>query len=308
MDLLCVDETHNALSLAGPAVAAVVTDAAPVDAALLKALPNLKAVVKLGRNYSNVDAQAVRGRGLVFASVPRKGPNCVAELAMTLILALSKDLLIMHESVISGAYRLRGLKPELTSQRKHAFQWMAHARLHEVRGKTVGIIGMGEIGFELALRAHVMGMRITYHKRTPLSPELEQRTHAEYRELNTLLAESDYVYVTVPLTPETDKLIGREQLAMMKPSAYLVNTCRGGVVDEDALIEALATCQIAGAGLDVFTYEPLPFDSPLCDLDNVILMPHIGGGTGSARLGELAVGLEEVQRILAGEPPAIDLR
>jgi phosphoglycerate dehydrogenase-like enzyme len=231
----------------------------------------------------------------------------VAELAMTLILALSKDLLISHQSVASGAYRLRGLRPERTAQWKMAFHWMHNTRVHEVRGKTLGIVGMGEIGCELALRAHAMGMRNLYYKRNRLSEELEALFHAEYRSLEDLLRESDYVCLAVPHTSETERMIGRDQLALMKREAFLVNICRGGVVDEEALIDALRQGQIAGAGLDVFTFEPLPAESPLCRLDNVILTPHIGGGTGTNRALELGETLEEMARVLAGERPRVDL-
>ncbi len=307
LELVCADETHSARSLASPDFDGLVSQFESVDRTLLDALSNLRVVLKMGRSYYNVDVGAVRERGLVLGSVPRKGPNCVAELAMTLILALSKDLLISHKSVAEGAYRLRGLRPERTAQWKMAFHWMRHTRVHEVRGKTLGIIGMGEIGCELALRASVMGMRNLYYKRNRLSPELEQRFQAEYRDLKTLLEESDYVCLAVPHTPETDKMIGREELALMKEDAYLVNICRGGVVDEEALIDALANNRIAGAGLDVFTYEPLPADSPLCKMDNVILTPHIGGGTGTNRVLELSETLEEMVRVLSGQRPCIDL-
>jgi len=307
LELVCADESRDARALAASGIEALITQLEPVDRALLETLPDLRVVLKMGRSYYNVDADAVRERSLVFGSVPRKGPNCVAELAVTLILALSKDLLISHESVASGAYRLRGLQPERSAQWKMAFHWMHNTRVHEVRGKTLGIVGMGEIGCELALRAHVMGMRNIYYKRTRLSAELEGRFHAAYRELNDLLGESDYVCLAVPHTPQTERMIGRDELALMKQDAFLVNTCRGGVVDEDALIEALYSRQIAGAGLDVFTFEPLPADSPLCELDNVILTPHIDGGTGTNRALELSEALEEVVRVLSGARPGIDL-
>lgn len=306
-ELVCADESHSAQSLATGDVDAILTITAPVDRSLLDALPNLKAVVKMGRNYANVDAAAVRERALLFASVVRKGPNCVAELALTLILALSKDLLISHESVVTGAYRLRGLEPAPSSQTKIAFHWMHDMRVHEVQGKTLGLVGMGEISAELARRANVMGMRTIYNKRTPMSAELEGIFAAEYRELPSLLSESDYVVLAVPHTPETEKMIGADQLALMKPTAYLVNICRGGVVDEDALIETLEQRKIAGAGLDVFVLEPLQEDSPLCDLDNVILTPHIGGGTGTTRQNELTEGLDELIRILLGQQPGVNL-
>ncbi|HZQ10032.1 MAG TPA: NAD(P)-dependent oxidoreductase [Anaerolineae bacterium] len=307
LELVCADEHNSAHALASRGFEALVTQSAHVDRALLDALGELRAVLKLGRNYSNIDADAVRQRQLLFAAVPRKGPNCVAELALTLILALSKDLLISHESVESGAYRLRGLRPALTSQTKISFHWMHNTRVHEVFSKTLGIVGMGEIGGELARRANVFGMRTLYYKRTPLSAELEQLFTAEYRDLPALLSESDYVCLALPHTPESDKLIGKSELAQMREDAYLVNIARGGVVDEEALIEALTTNRIAGAGLDVFAYEPLPEDSPLCSLSNVIMTPHIGGGTGSSRALELGEGLEELTGILSGQRPRISL-
>ena len=300
LKVLCADDSADALALASGDVAGLIAGAAAVDESLLNALPNLSAVLKLGRSYHNIDMDAVRARGLEFACVPRKGPNCVAELALTLILALSKDLISNNEAVALGAYRYRGLKPEITAERKMAFHWMHNMRVHEVVGKTLGIIGMGEIGCELARRASVMGMRNLYYKRSPLSAELESVFDASYADLDELLAESDYVCVATPHTPETEGMIGAAQIALMKESAYIVNIARGGIIDEAAMIEALSEDRIAGAGLDVFTYEPLPAESPLCALENVILCPHIGGGSGTNRNIELGAALAEMSRVLAG--------
>ena len=299
LTVLCADESASALAQASGDIAGLIAGTTAVDETLLNALPNLSAVLKLGRSYSNIDIDAVRARDLTFACVPRKGPNCVAELALTLILALSKDLVVSNESVALGAYRYRGLKPEITAERKIAFHWMHNTRVHEVVGKTLGIIGMGEIGCELARRASVMGMRNLYYKRSPLSSELESVFDATYADLDELLAESDYVCVATPHTPETEGMIGAAQIALMKESAYIVNIARGGIIDEEAMIEALSEDRIAGAGLDVFTYEPLPAESPLCALDNVILCPHIGGGTGTNRNIELGAALAAMSRILA---------
>lgn len=304
---LVVAPNDDAAAIADGTFDGVIAQTARVDDALLDKLSAARAILKLGRSYFNVDASAVRERELIFASVPRKGPNCVAELAMTLILSLSKDLLVSHQSVAEGAYRLRGLRPAETAQWKMAFHWMRHTGVHEVRGKTLGIVGMGEIGTELARRADVMGMQVLYYKRTPLNDELEARFNVSYRELDDLLRESDYVCLAVPHTPETEKMIGKRELDLMKPGAFLVNICRGGVVDEEAMIEALSAGRLGGAGLDVFNYEPLPADSPLCSLDNVILTPHIGGGTGSNRSLELGEAVEEMQRILSGERPRVPL-
>ena len=307
LDLVCVDDTHPLESFVGQSFAGLVSQSAAVSDALLAGINGLAVVLKLGRSYYNIDVEAVRRRNLQFACVPRKGPNCVAELAITLILALSKDLVTSHRSVADGAYRLRGLRPERSSQTKMAFHWMENVLVHEVVGQTLGIVGMGEIGCELARRAAVMGMRVIYYKRTPLPLELEQRFQATYRPLDSLLQESRYVCLAVPHTPETERMIGAAQLALLAPDAYLVNVGRGGLIDEAALITTLTERRIAGAALDVFTYEPLQADSPLCSLDNVLLTPHIGGGTGTTRAGELAAALEEMERILAGGVPHISL-
>ena len=307
LDLICATEEQNALALARSDIKGLVCQFASVNSELLGKMDDLDVVLKLGRSYYNIDVDAVRQRNLILTSVPRKGPNCVAELALTLMLALSKDLLISHESVVSGAYRLRGLKPERSAQWKMAFHWMHNVRVHEIRDKTLGILGMGEIGCELARRTSVMGMRNLYYKRNPLSTELERLFDAEYRSLESMLAESDYVCLAVPHSPETEKMIGANELGLMKESAFLINICRGGVVDEDALVKALREHRLAGAGLDVFTFEPLQMDSPLLDLDNVILTPHIGGGSGTNRELELGEALREMQQILSGNPPQIDL-
>jgi phosphoglycerate dehydrogenase-like enzyme len=307
LELMCATEDSPAATLASADIAGIITQFEHVDESLVAALEDLEVVMKMGRSTYNIDMESVRGRGITLACSPRKGPNCVAELALTFIMSLSKDLLASHEAVAEGAYRYRGLKPEITAQWKMAFHWMKNQRVHEVGDKTLGIIGMGEIGCELARRTSVMGMRNLYYKRTPLSDELERRFDAEYRDLDALLSESDYICVAVPHTPHTERMIGAEQFALMKENAFIVNIARGGIIDEDAMIDALRERRIAGAGLDVFTYEPLHEDSPLCYLDNVILSPHIGGGSGTNRNIELGAALTEMERILSGEHPRVDV-
>ncbi|MGH2404511.1 MAG: NAD(P)-dependent oxidoreductase, partial [bacterium] len=177
--------------------AAIVTQRTPVGTDLLTQAAELRVLLKLGRVYDHVDLDAVRARGVPFGMVPRKGPSCVAELALTLILALSKDLVTAHRDVASGAYRTRGIEPVKTSQRVIAFRWMQPARLHEVRGKTLGCVGFGEIGCELSLRARPLGMRVLYTRRRALPTPLEQTYDVAYRPLQALLEESDYVCVAV---------------------------------------------------------------------------------------------------------------
>ncbi len=299
--IYCPTEDENPEDLAGrESFHCVITKMARVEKSILDKIPDLKLLIKMGRRYMNVDIDAVRAKNISFASSPRKGPNCVAEHAMTLILALSKDLIVTHSNVKNGAYRGRGLRPALTSQRKMAFRWMENQRLQEVKGKNLGIVGMGEIGCELARRAVVMGMEIYYYNRTRLIPEIETLYSADYKSLEELLPLSDFVALAVPQTPDTEGLIGSDQLSSMKSTAFLVNVCRGSVVDEKALIRALKNDEIAGAGLDVFVYEPLPADSPLCKLDNVILTTHMGGGTGTNKNIELGEALDEAKHILSG--------
>lgn len=255
--------------------------------ALRAARPRLQHVQLFGRHFDRVDWRTARELGMTVGAYPRKGAWTVAELALTLIMAVSKELLLSDRQTRSGAYRDLGLEPRLTSQRSHAFQWMK-IPLREVRGSTVGIIGLGEIGGELALRLQPLEpAAVLYHKRTSLSPEAEAYFGVRRAALDELLRRSDFVVLAVPHTPETERMINAETLALMREDAYLINVCRGGVVDEDALADALRSRRIRGAALDVFLYEPLPADHPFTRLDNVLLTPHIGGGTGTNRAAEL---------------------
>jgi len=206
----------------------------------------------------------------------------VAEHAMALILACARDLVRSHRGVVAGDYQRLGLVPQRTTERKFAFKWLPVTPT-EVYGKILGIIGFGEIGKELAARARAFGMEILYWSRSRAPLELEQELGACYCPLKELLERSDFVSLHVPHTEETEKLIDGARLARMKSTAFLINTARGGVVDETALVEALRSGRIAGAGLDVFVQEPLPVSHPLTELENVILTPHIGGGSGMGR-------------------------
>jgi len=280
----------------------LVTRAQAVNQDVLAASPNLKLVQKYGGRADRIDLEAARSHGVAVALMPLCGCIAVAELAMTLILALSKQLIEAHAATVNGAYRGLGIEPTQTSQRVHAFQWMRLPHLQEIRQKTLGVIGFGEIGTEVAKRARAFEMNVIYYKRDPLPPSIEEHLGVRAASLDELLRTSDFVSLNVPHSPSTDKIIGSRELDLMKPTAYLINTCRGPVVDEQALITALRNHAIAGAGLDVFDLEPLPFDSPLTQLDNVILAPHIGGGTGGAREKQMADVLNNVIRFAHDEP------
>lgn len=277
---------------------ALLTRAVPVTEVELRAAPNARLVQKYGGREDGIDLDAAASAGVAVATMPLRGCIAVAECAMTLMLALSKQLIRGHQATVTGAYRELGLEPELTSQRKHGFQWMKLQGLFEVSGKSLGIVGFGEIGTEIARRAQAFQMGVSYTKRTRLPVRLEERLEVSYKPLDQLLKESDVVVVAAPHTPETDKIIAAEQLELMRPETVLVNISRGGLIDEEALVDALKNKRIAGAGLDVYVQEPVPFDHPLLGLDNVVLTPHVGGGTGGAREKQLHDVLENL--VLAG--------
>jgi glyoxylate reductase len=282
---------------------ALITRAMPVRAAELRAAPQARLVQKYGGREDGIDLDATADAGVAVATMPLRGCIAVAECAMTLMLALSKQLIRAHEATVTGAYRELGLQPELTSQRKHGFQWMKLQGLFEVAGRSLGIVGFGEIGTEIARRAQAFEMTVSYTKRTRLPERLEQRLDVTYKPLDQLLSDSDVVIVAAPHTAETDRIIGAEQLARMRPDAILVNISRGGLIDEQALMAALTERRIAGAGLDVYVEEPVAFDHPLLALDNVILTPHIGGGTGGAREKQLRDVLDNVVAAGRGAEP-----
>jgi phosphoglycerate dehydrogenase-like enzyme len=281
---------------------AIVTRTQPVTAETIAASPKLKLVQKYGGRPDRIDLDAARDAGVAVAVMPLRGCIAVAELTMTLLLALSKQLIEAHRATVIGAYRELGLEPTPSSQRVHAFQWMKLPHLQEVRGQTLGLIGFGEIGTEVAKRARAFDMDVLYFKREPLPAAIETMLGVRAASLDDLLRQSDFVSLHVPHGDDTDRLIGARELVMMKPTASLINTCRGPVVDEEALIAALGDGTIASAGLDVFTLEPLQYDSPLTRLDNVILTPHIGGGTGGAREKQMRDVLDNVVRFANGEP------
>ncbi|MDB5075421.1 MAG: putative 2-hydroxyacid dehydrogenase [Chloroflexi bacterium] len=282
---------------------ALLTQYRPIDSSTLAQAPNLRFIQKYGRRDDGLDLTVAREAGTRVAVMPLRGCIAVAEHAMTLMMALSKQLIEAHQDTATGAYRELGLTPVRTSQQQIAFQWMKLPHLLELYGTTLGIIGYGEIGTEVSVRARAFGMRVLYNKRTALQPEIEARFGVAWADRETILRESDVVLLSAPHTAETERIIGAQELSLMKPSAYLVNIARGGLVDEAALYDALSRRRIAGAGLDVFVEEPVPYNNPLLTLDNVILTPHIGGGTGGGRLKQMTDVLENIVRAARGETP-----
>ena len=282
IDLVLINDTSDeALKAAVAGASVVITRNRPIDEGVLDAAgAQLSLLIKLGRWAIGVDTEACAKRDVQVETVPQLGCITVAEHAMTFLLMCARDMIRSHLGVVAGAYRDHGLTPEVTSERSFAFKWLP-VTPREPYGQTLGIVGFGEIGKELAARAHAFGMRILYFDQRTAPQELERELGAEYADLDDLLAEADFVSLHIPHTPQTEKLINAERFKRMKPTAYLLNACRGGVIDENAMVEALRTGEIAGAGLDVFVEEPLPHNHPLTQLENVVLSPHIGGGAGT---------------------------
>jgi len=235
----------------------VLVAAAQITRRVLEGLPRCRAVVRYGIGVDNVDLEAATDCGIVVAHVLDFCTEEVSNHAIALLLALARRLLPLHRDATAGRWR----QPQA---------WTL-APLH---GQTLGIVGFGNIGRAVARKAGAFGMRLLTHD--PYGePKAAEELGARLVPLGELLAESDYVSLHTPLTPETRHLIGAAELRAMKPSAVLINTARGPVVDEAALVGALTSGGIAAAGLDVFEEEPLPVDSPLCRLENVVLTPHV---------------------------------
>ena len=286
-----------------PGAAAIVSRRVPVTGEVMDAAGGSLRLVQLASGRRDrVDLGAARSRGVPVALMPQAGCIAVAEHALLLMLGLSKKVVRAHAATAGGEYRELGINPIRTEERLHRFQWMQLPGIFELHGRTLGLVGFGEIATEVARRAGAFGMEVVYWSRRRLPAEIEEEEGVAHRDLPDLLAESDFVSLHVPLTAETERLIDAGALARMKPDAYLVNTCRGGVVDEDALVEALAAGRIAGAGLDVFLYEPVPHDHPLLRLDNVLLAPHLGGGSGGARVKHARDVMANLVALRDGQP------
>jgi phosphoglycerate dehydrogenase-like enzyme len=282
---LIKDETETSAIEAIAGAQILITKIRPVDEALLDmAGKQLKLVAKLSHWPIDVDVHACEKRRIKVKMLRQLGCIAVAEHAMALMLACARKLIPGHSGVVDGSYRNLGLTPAITSERSFAFKWLP-VKVFEVYGNTLGIIGFGEIGKELAVRAVGFGMNVLYYDlRTSFSNEFEQMIGARRCDtLKELLELSDFISLHVPHTKETDKLLGKDEFRAMKPTAYVLNAARGGEIDEEALVWALKNREIAGAGLDVFVEEPVPYDHPLLKLDNVVFSPHIGGGAGTGR-------------------------
>ena len=263
--------------------AAIVTLGDCIDAETIHAATTLKILANYAVGYNNIDLAAARQRGLIVTNTPDVLTDATADLTWALLLATARRVVEGDALVRSG--RWTGWSP---TQLLGA----------EVSGKTLGIIGMGRIGHAVAQRAVGFRMAVRYHTRQPMATSSLSREW-EHRSLRDLLGEADVVTIHVPLTPHTHHLIGSRELGWMKPTAFLVNTARGPIVDEDALVVALTTGIIAGAGLDVYEQEPA-LHPTLAQLKQVVLLPHLGSATVQARVQMGLVCLRNIEAVLGG--------
>ncbi|MBQ2401486.1 MAG: D-2-hydroxyacid dehydrogenase [Lachnospiraceae bacterium] len=263
----------------------VVTKEMPVSGDLIRQFPDsVKIICEAGTGYNNIDLAAAREKGIIVCNVPSYSSERVAHTAIMMILNLSSTMQTQMKMLAKGDH---------SNFTKHL--QVPHV---EVNGKTLGIIGAGNIGRAVIKIAKALDMDILVYTRTPR----EDSDGIRYVDLDTLLANSDYISLHCPLTPQTRHIINKETLSKMKPSAFLVNTSRGALVDEPALIEALQNGVIAGAALDVQETEPPAEDNPLYTLDNVILTPHMGWKGLETRQRLVSILDGNIKAFFAGNP------
>ncbi len=264
---------------------------------------NLRLIQVQGRAPWAVDLSAAGEAGIPVSFMPHRGAIAVAEHAIALMLGLMRKLVPGHIGTAAAAYQAHSIEPIRTDERTIAFNWLKFPDVGQLYGKTIGLVGLGDIGLEMTRRARAFDMTVLYNKRHPLPHEHEEMVGVRYAPFEELLSESDVVSLHAPHTGETERMIDSSALGHMKDTAVLINTARGGLVDEDALVDSLRDRRIAGAGLDTFLDEPLPAGHALLELDNVLLSPHLGGGTGGGQRGMVADVIANIERVIRGEPP-----
>ncbi|OYV02622.1 3-phosphoglycerate dehydrogenase [candidate division bacterium WOR-3 4484_18] len=238
----------------------VVRSATKVRRNMIDQMQNMKLIIRGGVGIDNIDVEYAREKGIEVRNTPAASSITVAELTIAHMLAVARHIPYGTQSLKQGKWEKKKLKGM------------------ELYGKTVGIIGLGRIGNEVAKRVQALGMKVIAY-----DPYVKESAVAKLVDLDTLLREADIITIHTPLTAETHHLIGRKEIEKMKDGVILINTARGGVIDESAIIWGLETGKIYGVGLDVYEQEPLPADHPLLKFDNVSLTPHIGAQTAAAR-------------------------
>jgi glyoxylate/hydroxypyruvate/2-ketogluconate reductase len=264
----------------------------PIDAAVLAAAPRLRVVSNMAVGYNNFDMAALNAANVLGTNTPDVLNETTADFGWALMMAAARRVTESEHFLRAGKWQ------------KWSFDMFMGADVH---GSTLGVIGMGRIGQALACRARGFNMRVIYHNRSRVAPEIEAELNAEYRSKADLLKEADHVVLVLPYTPENHHTIGAAELALMKPTATLTNIARGGIVDDAALAEALRARRIAAAGLDVFEGEPSVHPA-LLTVDNVVLTPHIASASEGTRRAMANLAADNLIAALgegprAGQPP-----
>ncbi|MBP2634654.1 MAG: Phosphoglycerate dehydrogenase [Firmicutes bacterium] len=280
-DSLSEQERAAALATADAFMAATYL----VTAELMQQAPHLKIVQKLGVGVDNFDAKAATARGIAVGNVPGGNANGVAELTIGMILDLYRHISILNQATKKGEWLM----------------WAYRSCSYEIKGKIHGIVGFGHTGRETARLSRAFGSSILYYSSRQASAEVEAEYGASYVSLEELLHKADIVSIHVPLVAQTTNLINKDTLALMKPNAILVNVSRGNVVNETDLYEALAENRLLGAAVDVWAKEPVGADNPLLKLDNVIALPHVGGGTVDAAINIYAACFANIYACFSGQ-------
>lgn len=263
----------------------VVTKEMPVSGETIAQFPDsVKLICEAGTGYNNIDIEAARAKGITVCNIPAYSTERVAHTAIMMILNLSSTMQVQQAMLTKGD--------------RSNFTKCLQVDHVEVNGKSLGVIGAGTIGREVIKVAQALGMKILAYTRTPRADE----ENLKYVSLEELLKESDYISLHCPLTPQTRHIINKDTIAMMKPTAFVINTGRGALIDEPALIEALQKGQIAGAGLDVQETEPPAQDNPLYDMPNVILTPHMGWKGLETRQRLVAILAANIKGFIEGKP------
>ena len=258
-----------------------------IDAELLDQATNLKVVANRAVGLDNIDIPAATRNGILIGNTPGVLHESCADFTFGLILALARNIAYGERKIRAGEWTVFDQIPYLGT---------------DVYGATLGIIGMGLIGTTVARRAKAFDMRIIYNSRTR-KPEVEEELGAEWRDdMDAVLSEADYVSLHMPLTPETEYMIGKRELELMQPTAFLINTTRGRTVNPKDLYDALSSRSVAGAAIDVTDPEPIPFDDPLLSLDNLLITPHIASASRQTvrRMGQMSA--DNIIAALNGEP------
>lgn len=262
--------------------------ASRVDDQFLAKVPKLKAASTISVGFDNYDLDALKKRGIRLMNTPTVLTEGTADLIFTLLMATARRTAELSQFIHNGKWT-KSITPEYYGT--------------DIHGKTLGILGMGRIAKAIVKRAHCgFDMNILYYNRSA-HEDVEQDYQAKRCELDDLLKQADFVVIILPLTKETDRLITKEKLSLMKPSAILINGARGKIVDQQALAEALQNKVIKAAGLDVFEVEPLPMDSPLLKLNNVLLSPHVGSATIETRYAMAKCAVDNIIAALKDEKP-----